>query len=87
MSKKTDHIQNELDSHILSVTSYVDTVKGLKLLKTDKGVSERFLRDCDNTLSDLKKAKSPTQADLVDFTNICNSLEIRTRLIKNGTPC
>jgi hypothetical protein len=70
-------VANEIDDHKTEVSKLVTDVAGFTVPASHKGTVDRFVRDCTTLLSDLNSADSPSAADLCDFVDRKNSLEVQ----------
>lgn len=77
MSEEHPHVKNELADHKTEITSWISSVSTLPVPTSRKGVVERFIRDCQTLITDCSEAQEPSAADLCDFTDRKNSLEIQ----------
>ncbi len=83
MSDKSNPVENEIEDHKSDLITWVNKVTSLTIPESRKGVADRFVRDCNILTTDLDEKEKPTMADLVDFTDRRNSLEIQFLNITN----
>lgn len=77
MSDEHHHVENEIEDHKSDLEKWITDIRKLSVPESRQGVVDRFVRDCDILKSDLEEKETPQSADLVDFTDRRNSLEIQ----------
>ena len=77
MSDSENFVENEIEDHKADLDKWIVAVETLPAPDSLKGVVERFIRDCKTLKSDMDSNETPQCADLVDFTDRRNSLEIQ----------
>ena len=86
MTDVPPHVQDEIEDHKADLDKWINNIAELPCAESRKGVSERFVRDCKILKEDLDAKETPTAADLVDFTDRHNSLEIQYINITSDLP-
>lgn len=70
-------VENEFDGHKTELQEMISTAEKLTVPNTHKNVVARFVRDCQTLISDLDAEDTPSAADLSDYDNRKNSMEIQ----------
>jgi hypothetical protein len=76
-TSNTHLVSDEIDDHKTEVNEWISKIQTLEIPTNRKGVSDRFVRDCQTLLTDLDGGKAPSSADLCDFDDARRSLEVR----------
>lgn len=85
MATKASHVDNEITEHKSNLNQWIKNVSDLPKTDSCKGVHNRFIRDCQTLVNDMNETPSPSSADLIDFTDRANSLEVQhSQLTDNG---
>lgn len=77
MTTKKPAVHIELDDYKSEIRGWTESLSAKKYRSDYTGVVSRFLRDCNVLMDDLHKSTKPETADLVDFNDRKNSLEIQ----------
>lgn len=77
MTTKKPAVDIELSDYKHEIKTWVESIKSKKYRLDYESVVNRFLRDCETLVSDMHQATKPETADLCDFTDRKNSLEIQ----------
>jgi len=85
MSNDSTLLGDEIDTHKANLATWAESVKSLPVTESKKGVHDRFVRDCETLVADLDKTEAPSSADLCDFGDTANSLEIRYHQLTDNT--
>lgn len=75
--------EDEIDAHRKDLNMWTVVLETLTIPESRQGTVNRFVRDCNTLLSDMDENETPGMADLVDFTDRRNSLEIQYLNITN----
>jgi hypothetical protein len=76
-TEDTSLVSGEIDNHKQNINNWADTIQNQKVPESRKGVNDRFVRDCKQLVAYLDESDSPSSADLVDFEDRHNSLEVQ----------
>ena len=76
MSTERSLVETEIEEHIAYLQEWTVSLHGQTIPTSQKGVVERFIRDCNTLQEDLNNG-NPLSADLVDFNDRRCSLEIQ----------
>jgi hypothetical protein len=77
MTDDSPMLDSEIDAHKTNINGWIEGISKLSVPESRKGVNERFVRDCKTLLKDLNETTLPSSADLVDFEDAHNGLEVR----------
>jgi len=77
MKEEKPSVENEIDDHKNDLDTWIGSITAQTIPQSMKGVTDRFVRDCNILKNDLDEKDTPTMSDLVDFTDRRNSLEIQ----------
>lgn len=75
-SEEQPFVDNEIDDHKTDLNTWISSVSDMTVPDSRKKVAERFVRDCKTLLEDLD-SESVSAADLCDFNDRRNSLEVQ----------
>jgi hypothetical protein len=76
--EESNHVDDELNGHREDLTKWVDKVSTMTVPLSHTNVTQRFVRDCQTMLTDINdENREVTAADLCDFSDRHNSLEIQ----------
>lgn len=84
MSNDIPQVEDEIEEHKSYLTEWIDGMSKLTVPESRKGVTDRFSRDCKTLIDDVDKNEMPTMADLVDYSDRRNSLEIQYLNLRSG---
>jgi hypothetical protein len=75
---ESHHVNDELNEHLENLRNWTTAVASLNVPTSHLNVTQRFARDCQTLISDIEDdTKEVSTADLCDFTERRNSLEIQ----------
>ena len=77
MDANFDPVEQELEGHRVDVQEWKKSLSEKEIPESQKGVVDRFKRDCDTLDSDLPVSSQVSANDLCDFVERRNSLEIQ----------
>lgn len=77
MTEPENLVDSEIADHQAVLDGWIGEVATMTVPKGRKGVNDRFVQDCQQLKNYLSQAESPSTADLCDFEDRRNSLEIQ----------
>lgn len=78
-----NHVQEELNDHKSQLNDWISSMESRNVPTNQQGVVNRFVRDCRTLITDIDTTEIARTADLIDFTDRCNSLEIQFNNLNN----
>ncbi len=70
-------VAEECDNYIKTANDWIEKIENSNVIESRKGVAERFVRDCKILIEDIDKNETPSSADVVDFQDKFDSMEVR----------
>lgn len=77
MIEHEDLVGSEIAEHLSILDGWIGEITTIPVTESRRGVNERFVQDCRHLKSYLTGVESPSAADLCDFGDRRNSLEIQ----------
>lgn len=77
MTEKESLVDNEIAEHVDHLNNWISRVGSLTVSESNKGVIDRFIKDCNTLIVYVNEKEDPSMSDLVDFTDRRNSLGIQ----------